>query len=512
MPQVSLYHSGSFVVANFGQDSTFAGAVSSGGNTDANGIGDFKYAVPSGYKALCSANLPDPTILLPNKHFEARTYTGTATGSGTQTLTGFQFQPDWVWIKSRGIGYSHLLVDAVRGASKGLLSEGSDSEETSNGYGMLTAFTSDGYTMTRGSSDGGKCCENTQPYVSWNWNAGDADSKTYTVTVVSDSGNKYRFDGFGTSAVTLDLAEGGTYIFNYPSAHPFKFSTTSDGTHGGGSEYTTGVTHNSSTQVTIVVAASAPQLFYYCGSHSGMGGAINTNSTSGSSNFDGTTQSVTKVDASAGFSITKYTGTGSNTNIGHGLGVAPQVVITKSRSAAGNWPVLHTVGDPNAEFGLFLNDNGGYSSYQGGTYWNDTVPTSTHFRVSSNASTNGSGVTYIAYVFSEVAGYSKFGKYIGNGSSDGTFVFTGFTPAFLIVKKTNSGNHWVIYDNKRSTFNVIDDYLKTDTSDAESTTSIINIDFLSNGFKFRSGYDIVNAGNYIYLAFAESPFKNARAR
>ena len=156
--------------------------------------------------------------------------------------------------------------------------------------------------------------QNSQTYVAWNWNAGDTDGKTYAVTVVSDSGNKYRFDGFGTSAVTLDLAEGGTYVFDWSDSsaqsHPIRFSTTSDGTHGGGSEYTTGVTKDDSAyKTTITVAASAPTLYYYCQNHSGMGGAINTNSTLGSSNFDGSIQSTVKANATAGFSIVTYTGT-----------------------------------------------------------------------------------------------------------------------------------------------------------------------------------------------------------
>ena len=190
-------------------------------------------------------------------------------------------------------------------------------------------------------------CFNNYNYVGWNWNAGDSDSKTYTVKVVSDSGNKYRFDDFGTSAVTLDLAEGGTYIFDQSdssnSGHPLRFSTTSNGTHGGGSEYTTGVTTSgtpgsSGAYTQIVVAASAPTLYYYCTQHSGMGGQANTNSTLGSSNFDGAIQSVVKANPTAGFSIVSYVGNGQNNTdvtIGHGLGVTPAMVIVKKRSSGG---------------------------------------------------------------------------------------------------------------------------------------------------------------------------------
>ena len=177
-PAFSAYASGTFSV-NFGQR-------------------PFSYTPPVGHKSLCSANLPPnvPSIINPQKHFECLTYTGTATGSGTQTISDLEFAPDFVWIKSRAIGYSHLLVDTVRGASKGLLTESTDVEETSNQYGMITSFGSNGFTMTRGSSDGGKCCENTQTYVAWNWKAGG-------------SSNTFNVDGTGyASASAAGITEG----------------------------------------------------------------------------------------------------------------------------------------------------------------------------------------------------------------------------------------------------------------------------------------------------------------
>jgi len=499
IPAISGYTSNGSYSINFGQQA-------------------FSYTPPTGYKKLNSANLPDPTILLPNKHFDTDLYTGTGS---SLSRSAFNFQPDWLWFKSRSAsGHNHALFDSVRGRAVGLSSDETYSEFTSSASNDLVSFDNDGFTL--GGNQNFASVNGSGTKVAWAWNGGDTDGKTYTVKVVSDGGNKYRFDDFGTSAVTLDLAEGGTYIFDQSdssnSGHPLRFSTTANGTHAGGSEYTTGVTTSgtpgsSGAFTQIVVAASAPTLYYYCTNHSGMGGQANTNSTLGSSNFDGTTQSTAKVNASAGFSIVTYTGTGSNTNIGHGLGVAPQVVITKARSATSGWAVLHTVGDPNAEFRLVLNDNGGYSSYQGGNLWNDTVPTSTYFRVSSDASTNASGVTYIAYVFSEVAGYSKFGKYKGNGSSDGTFIFTGFSPAFIMVKRTDSSNMWLMMDNKRYTHNVHGVGLKADTAEAEFGWNPSK-DFLSNGFKIRTSDSAENANNatYIYFAFAESPFKNSRAR
>jgi len=480
-------------------------------------LNSFSSNIPAGFKTLSSANLPDPTILLPNKHFDTDLYTGTGS---SLSRSAFNFQPDWLWFKSRSTASNnHALYDSVRGRAVGLSSDETYSEFTSSASNDLVSFDNDGFTL--GGNQNFASVNGSGTKVAWAWNGGDTDGKTYTVKVVSDSGNKYRFDDFGTSAVTLDLAEGGTYIFDQSdssnSGHPLRFSTTSNGTHGGGSEYTTGVTTNGTAgqagaYTQIVVAASAPTLYYYCTVHSGMGGQANTNSTLGSSNFDGTTQSTAKVNATAGFSIVTYTGTGSNTNIGHGLGVAPQVVITKARSATSGWAVLHTVGDPNAEYRLVLNDNNGYSSYQGGNLWNDTVPTSTHFRVSSDDSTNASSVAYIGYVFSEVAGYSKFGKYTGNGNADGPFVFTGFRPAFVLIKRTNASNNWFLQDDKRLGFNPSNSYLEADTNLAEQAET--DIDILSNGFKCRSTGNGHNnsSGTYIYFAFAESPFKNARAR
>ena len=395
------------------------------------------------------------------------------------------------------------MYDSVRGTGTKALrpdDAGSEGDASIAPYIDLSSFNSNGVTYADPSDAIDIGNGNGYTIVGWNWNAGDTDGKTYTVTVVDDSGNKYRFDGFGTSAVTLDLAEGGTYIFNYPSGHPFRFSTTADGTHGGGSEYTTGVTHNSSTQVTIVVAASAPTLYYYCSSHSGMGGQVNTNSTLGSSNFDGAIQSTAKVNASAGFSIVTYTGSGSTTTAGHGLGVAPVISIRKARNATLDWFVHHTLVDGSMDF-LKLNTTDSNSNSSLSAF------TSTVFPVDDNTN------QYIIYCFSEVAGYSKFGSYTGNGSTDGTFVFTGFRPAWVMIKRTSpNGYSWVLVDNKRDTFNVTDKGLIPNLSDAEGTG--YSMDFFSNGFKLRLTGTAMNASGatYIYLCFAESPFKNARAR
>ena len=516
-------------IINFGQDGTFAGTKTAQGNTDSSGIGNFFYAVPSGFKAICSANLSDPTILLPNKHFEPLLYTG---NGGTQSITGLEFQPDWVWIKKRNGTTNNLLYDAVRGATKEISSNLTAQE--GNEPGSVSSFNSNGFSV---GSNGG-VNGNSDTFVAWNWNAGDAASKTYRVVVVSDSGNKYRFRNsansatFAQSAVTLALEEGGTYTFDQSdstmSSHPMKLSTTANGTHGGGSSYNTGVTYEldgstvtesafvsgfssaTSRKLIITVAASAPTLYYYCHYHSGMGGTADTFDTLGSSNFDGSVQSVVKPNTTAGFSIARWTiPSDAVYTIGHGLGVAPKVIFMKARNQTTNWDVFHTSAGNTKR--LKLNSTSTQEDYTGP--WNDTDPTSTVF-TSTGSWLNGSGTNVIAYVFSEVAGFSKFGSYTGNGNADGPFVHLGFRPAFVLTKIIDTINeNWTISDSKRSTFNAVDLFLRPDEATSD-TSGAATMDFLSNGFKIRNTDDKTNrnGATFIFFAFAESPFKNSRAR
>ena len=224
----------------------------------------------------------------------------------------------------------------------------------------------------------------------------------------------------------------------------------------------------------------------------------------GSSNTDGTINTTyTSANTTSGFSISKYTGTGSNATVGHGLGSAPKMVIVKSTSAVGDWLVGHS-GIGFTERTL-LNTTG--AKVTDSTSWQDTAPSSSVFSIGTNGACNTNGTTYIAYCFAEKTGYSKFGSYTGTGSD--LFIYTGFKPALMICKKTDSADNWKIVDNKRSPFNVMDDTLAADTSNAEaSPEGGVTIDFLSNGFAFKSMSNAAfnaNGGSYIYIAFAEAP-------
>ena len=225
-------------------------------------------------------------------------------------------------------------------------------------------------------------------------------------------------------------------------------------------------------------------------------------SVSGTTTGSGTGTSYTgSVNTTAGFSIIKYTGNGtSGHTIPHRLGKAPKIVQVKTISGADAWSMLNTNYDLNKY--LKLNEADGLTS---DPLFNNTAPNSEVFSLDSDGQVNGNNVVCVAYCFAEIQGYSKYGQYSGNGSDNGTFVYTGFKPAFVMVKITNAGNDWIIMDNKRTTFNPMGEELKPNTSGAASTNT--RWDQLSNGFKFRNTGDAVNGSgkNYIYMAFAENP-------
>jgi hypothetical protein len=394
-------------VANFGQDSTFSGARPAGGNTDANGIGDFAYAPPSGYLALCTANLPTPTIVDGSTAFSTALYTGTG---ATQSITGVGFQPDFVWAKRRSATGDHILSDSVRTAGKYLSSNLTAAEITSTDFG---SFDSDGFTVNAVDQTGGLNASGST-YAAWNWKA------------------------------------GGTAV----------------------------------------------------------------------SNTDGSITSQVSANVDAGFSIVSYTGSTSE-SVGHGLGQAPECIFVKDRDAASSWAVYHQgVQDVTANGFLELNSTFAVQTGSNPRFLSGTAgtsqPTSTVFYVNnySGSSTNNTGNDYIAYCFHS-SDVCKVGSYTGNGSTDGTFVYTGFRPSWIMCRRSSSAAGWHIFDRLRpNAFNVINKRLEADNADAENSTSGCELDFLSNGFKFRGNFDNINGSGatHIYLAFAENPFKYANAR
>ncbi len=391
MPMLGVYASGNTGSVNFGQR-------------------PFAYTAPSGFKALCTQNLPTPAVgasasTQAGKYFNPVLWTGD--GAATKTVTGVGFQPDFVWLKSRSAAYSHVVYDAVRGfgIQKGMptnatTAEGSFNDNSTSGY--LNAVTSDGYSLTKGST-GEYTNQSGVTYIGWNWKANGA----------------------------------------------------------------------------------------------------------GSSNTAGSITSTVSANTTAGVSVVTYTGNGSaGATVGHGLGVAPRLVFVKSRSNAYNWCVYARAanGGNGQNGGFYLNLTDAWASDVG--FWNNTAATSSVLTLGSGFAVNNSGSTYVAYCFAEVAGFSKFGSFTASASADGTFVYTGFRPRYVMIKQTSTTSNWFIHDTARSPYNVAGNLLRANLSDAELSPSTL-IDILSNGFKIRdSGF----SGDYIYVAFAEAPFQYSRAR
>jgi hypothetical protein len=223
----------------------------------------------------------------------------------------------------------------------------------------------------------------------------------------------------------------------------------------------------------------------------------------GSANTDGSISSTVSANTTSGFSIVSYTGNGtSGATIGHGLSSAPSMIIFKSISTTNSWLVYHKGIGATKFLRLETTDAEAVAS----SVVNDTAPTSSIITLGDSGGVNANGVTFIAYCFAEKVGYSKIGSYVGNGNADGSFIYTGFKPALIIMKRSDaSGNNWRIFDNKRSTsgFNVIDKTLRPNDSAIEGSS---NIDFVSNGVKIRNtdAEDNTSGGTYIYMAFGQS--------
>jgi hypothetical protein len=217
-----------------------------------------------------------------------------------------------------------------------------------------------------------------------------------------------------------------------------------------------------------------------------------------------------KKGATQGFDIVTYTGTGANTTVAHSLGVAPRLLIVKGRNVTDGWYVLHA----DVPISDYLNLNNTNAKATAASVWNGSYPTSTVFYVGTSGAANGNGTTYVAYLFSEVAGFSRFGSYTGNGSADGPFVYCGFLPRWIMVKVVAGGTgNWVIHDVVRDPINVADKVLYPNLQITDGTGTRF-VDILSNGFKIRGtdGDQNTNGNTYVFAAFAQNPFKYSLAR
>ena len=316
------------------------------------------------------------TIDDPSAYFQTKLYTGTGSSLALTNDGNSDLQPDWVWIKERNGATNQMLTDSVRGATKTLHSQNTDTESTD--AQALKSFNSDGFTV----GTDGDVNTSSDTYVAWNW----------------------------------------------------------------------------------------------------------------------------KKTADAGFDIVSYTGNGSARTISHSLSAVPGWIIVKNRDEGESWPIYHhkNTSAPATDY-LALNDT--HATTDSNTRWNDTAPTSSVFTVGTSDVVNKNTIKYIAYLFAEKQGYSKFGSYAANESVDGTFVYTGFKPAFVILKQSNLARDWHMFDNRRSTFNAMGRYLRPNVSGAEDSGEDY-LDLLSNGFKIKNTGNRFNdaGGTYIYMAFAENPF------
>jgi hypothetical protein len=232
------------------------------------------------------------------------------------------------------------------------------------------------------------------------------------------------------------------------------------------------------------------------------GGTTSTNAT-------GSLSVTQQVDPSGSFSISTYSGDGGTDTIGHGLSSAPTMVIVKQRNGVNNWAV-YAKGAGATKY-AYLDSNAAFGT---AAMWNNTTPSSSLVYLGDNNEVNAGSRTYVAYCFADTEGYCKSGSYVGNGNADGTYMYTGFRPAWFMIKDVSNINNWIVYDNAREPFNVMDKYLNPDTSGAEESGSLAEIDFVSNGIKMRTDHVAFNGSGrtYIYLAMAENPFKYATAR
>jgi hypothetical protein len=370
----------------------------------------FAYTAPSGFKALNTQNLPTPAVgasasTLASKNFNIVLWTGN--GATSRSITGYGFQPDFLWAKARSVSRSNNLYDAVRGVGKLLYSDTTAAESTNDSAGYISSFDSDGFTAVQGSSSILFFNENNTTYVGWGWKANGA----------------------------------------------------------------------------------------------------------GSSNNAGSIQSTVSVNTTAGISVVTYTGNGTaGATVGHGLGATPAMAIFKNRDAVQSWPVFHKSTTTQASGNVWDSSVVNIGSKSGGVLSLNLTAAAGAYNM--DGQTNANTQKCVMYVFAEIAGFSKFGSYTGNGNADGPFVYCGFRPRYVMLKSSSNGAvSWWVLDSARNAYNLTDIGLFPNLSSGDNS-SVTASDFLSNGFKIRSASNEVNqsTGTYIFAAFAESPFNYSRAR
>jgi hypothetical protein len=560
---------------NFGQDATYAGLESpSTTYADSNDNGSFGFQPPDEFLALCTANLDAPAVT-PSEHFAAKTYEGA--GGGEEINLGFT--PALTWIKNRDDNDTyHGLYDSVRGLSAGALHIQETSGEESPVNERVASFDSDtgseGFTLS--SSNFTYTNASGKNYVAWNWKAHQTPSASYsysntlTLTVENFDYN----DGWGTTK--LEVIEGSTSLGfvsspdydneygGYYAQYDIKTDDVSkiklvwrtvDSTDPWYDIYAY-LENSSSTEL-----ASWDGYSYYGGGGEGPDAPEEDDVFYPSSGHDSTNASTTgvlevqatssvssnseKYNGAAGFTMFTYTGNSSSDNdmmlFNHSLGVPIDFAIGKCRStpsaSGGKWVVWHK-DLTNDDGSLYLNETESESNTDGNNYdedsstigWFQNVTSGTQHQVkirnvliydgynTDTVRMVDNSKDFVFYGFAGVEGYSKFGTYEGNGSTDGPFIYTGFQPRWIMVKPIDDPYAWYIHDTARSPYNYSDNELTANTSGEEYSVSDAGagerFDIISNGFKHRTSNVAMNADNktMVYAAFAESPFKYANAR
>ena len=500
----------------------------------------FAHTAPSGYKCLCTANLPEPTIADGSQYFDTKLWTGQG-NTNDRTLT-VPFSADLVWTKSRSNSVNHALFDSVRGFSENALNTNSTSAETATTKGgYVKSVSNTSLTLAAATSNGDNQYYNggSYTYVGWLWNAGSSNTTIAAGSLnssVYDQSQKWSndmsaeysnapykaFDGdlstyahASASAGTMTWTPTGGYSYTN-SVRVYAFSNyggaNSNVYLNGGSAVVVGASNG---WVTVATGSGTITSISNSYAHTYRGlivaievdGKILIDSDQTPPNVPSIASTV-RANPSAGFSIVKATiGSGS---VGHGLNALPSFVITKTVGSGIWWTQGHVYPNPAANWQRF-NETGSlgtdYSAY------NNTAATSTTFDFNSTY-LYGSSQECISYCFAPVEGYSAMGSYTGNGSANGTFVYTGFKPEFVLVKNTTSAQPWQINDAVRNPSNLTNLALHPHSSGAEQTYTSAVMDIVSNGFKLRGsdGHTNSSGNTYIYLAFASNPFKTARAR